>query len=406
MTSLVARSLKEICTFTRASTAVYVNRSGVLASAAIDEPRLDYDPATLAARGLLIEESRTNVLLRSQEFSNAAWSKTRASVTADAVAAPDGTTTGDTLIEDSTASDSHYAYQSYTKSSSSEVQAYSASVFARAGTRSQIMLLVQGTSGSAHSAYAYFDLSAGTVGATTVAGNFDNAQARIERHADGWYRCIVDFRINNDAQASVGVYVLLAVGGSTTYSGNGTSGLSLWGAQLEKGWHQTSYIPTTTGAVTRAADVCIAQSLLPWFDEDEGTVYAEYVLPWTPSASDTTTRRIVQADAGNDNNAQLAALITSGTRYGHTYAGGVAQVTASLGPHSADVVQKHAYAWAANDVAAIASGVALVTDTSATMPTGITVFRIGPAGQPNGYIRKVRYWPRRLADNELRGLVL
>lgn len=406
MSSLIARSLKDICTFTRASTATYCGRTGLLTQAAVDEPRLEYDPTTGAARGLLIEEARTNTLLRSQEFSNASWSKTRASVTADAAIAPDGTTSADRLTEDATASDTHYLAQVVAKASSSEVQAYSVSVFAQAASRSQIRLQAQGTSGSAHSAYALYDLVAGTAGSVTTAGNYDSAQSRIERHSNGWWRCVLEFRVNNDAQADVAFVVLLAAGGTVNYSGDNASHVYVWGAQMEKGVHATSYIPTTTAAVARSADVCEAQSLRPWFDEDEGTIYAEYLLPWPYTAGDAATgRRIVQADAGNDNDAQLAALMTGGVRYGLTYDGGVQQASLSLGAHAADVVQKQAYAWAANDVAAIANGSTLATDSSVTVPTGLTSFRIGPAYQPNGYIRRIRYWPRRLTDNELRGLV-
>ena len=66
--SLRAQSLKDIFTFTRATTATYVNSAGTVTTAAVDEPRIDYDPATLACRGLLIEEQRTNLILNSWTF--------------------------------------------------------------------------------------------------------------------------------------------------------------------------------------------------------------------------------------------------------------------------------------------------------------------------------------------------
>ena len=52
-------------TFTRASTATYFDSTGTMQTAATNAPRWDYDPVTLGLRGLLIEEARTNVLLRS-----------------------------------------------------------------------------------------------------------------------------------------------------------------------------------------------------------------------------------------------------------------------------------------------------------------------------------------------------
>ena len=89
-------------TFTRTTTATYVNASGVVTASAIDAARFDHNPSTLAPRGLLLEEQRTNTLLQSSDFSHAAWNKLGITVTANAIAAPDGTTTADLLTTSST----------------------------------------------------------------------------------------------------------------------------------------------------------------------------------------------------------------------------------------------------------------------------------------------------------------
>src|SRR4051812_3519980 len=103
MSSLRARSLTDLATFTRASTAMYVNALGVLASAAEDTPRIDYDPITLTPRGLLIEEARTNLLLRSESVATSPWTRTRMNApSTNAAIAPDGTLTADQLVEDTT----------------------------------------------------------------------------------------------------------------------------------------------------------------------------------------------------------------------------------------------------------------------------------------------------------------
>ena len=65
----VSKAIAEVVTFTRASTATYVNSSGVLTSAAIDEIRIDHDPATLAVRGMLVEPAATNLLLNTATLS-------------------------------------------------------------------------------------------------------------------------------------------------------------------------------------------------------------------------------------------------------------------------------------------------------------------------------------------------
>lgn len=409
MSSLRARSLLEIATFTRASAAVYFDSAGVLRSAAVDIPRIEYDPVTLAVRGLLIEGARTNYLLRSQEFGTS-WSVARSSVSADAVVAPDGTTTADKLVEDSTAAQTHYLSQTYTKTSSSEVQTYCLSVFARAGERPKIRLQAQGTSGSANSAYAIFDLSAGTASAVTVAGQYDNSLATIQNCGNGWYRCALDFRINNDGQASTAaILYALNAAGSVSYDGDGTSGLYLWGAQLEKGNYATSYIATTTASATRAADVCAITGHADLLDNEEGSLFAEYMVPWEYVASDTSAPRVVQLDDGDEND-RVIIYLNSGSRHTGVSVSGATQQSSSRGAHAPVVVQRQAIAWRENDIAATASGSTISADTNALVPAGLANIRIGHSSSGgtsplNGYIRKLRYYPRRLTNNELTALV-
>lgn len=405
MSSLRSLSLRDLMTFTRASVGTYCNAEGVLASAAINAPRVEYDPATLAVRGFLMEEARTNYLLRSQEFDNATWAKVRSSVTANVATAPDGTLTADKFIEDTTVNDSHHCVQTYAKGSTTESQAYTASVWVKAFGRTQIRLHCQGTSGNANSAYAFFDLSAVTASAVTVVGAWDNTAARIEAWPNGWYRCMLDFRVNNDGQTQVQVVVFLASGGSSSYTGDGFRGVFLWGAQLEKGTGATSYVATTTATAGRSADDCVMTSLAPWFNERAGSVYSEYLIPWTWLASDTYARRIVEINDGTSNNRHMPAYVSNGLRYGSTTASVVEQASSSLGAFAAGAVQKQAYAWAENDVSMAASGGQTATDTDVTLPTGLTSFRLGAPYIPNGYIRRVRFWPRRLSNTELAALV-
>jgi hypothetical protein len=178
-------------------------------------------------------------------------------------------------------------------------------------------------------------------------------------------------------------------------------------AQLESGSHATSYIPTTSAAVLRAADICVTSTLNPWFNAEEGTIFVEYLLPWAVPTGDGVTRRIVDINGGDDYESHVAAFVTdAGVRGAFSYAGSVEQSSfASLGSMTPGVVQRQAYAFAENDIAAIASGGSLATDTSAELSTALTTLRIGPSYHPNGYIRKVKFYPRRLSDNELRALV-
>ena len=307
MSSLVAKSLKEILTFTRASTARYFDIDGVMTTAEVDEPRIEYDPVTLAVRGLLIEEERTNLLLDS-----AVLATQSVAVTAEA----------HTL--------SFYGTGTVTLSGAS-----TAGPLAGTGDLERVSLVFTPSAGS----------------------------------------------------------LTLTVSGSVT------------AAQLEAGAMATSYILTTSTAATRAADICTATALNPWFNEDEGTVFAEYLVPWTHDAANTFARRIVEINDGSADNRHIPAYIDAGLRKAVTTDETAAQAAFSLTAFTAGTVQKQAYAWAEDDIAVAASGGQFSTDTAATMPTGLTTFHLGAAYAPNAYLRKVKFYPRRLSDNELRALV-
>lgn len=219
-------------TYTRAGAATAETVSGTVVNFAANVPRI-------TDKGILIEETRTNLLLRSQEFDNASWSKTGATITANATVAPDGTTTADKLVESAAASAARYIMPSSGVGTISATETLS--VYAKADGRSWILLQI----GSSRT--AYFNVSTGVVGTTS-----GSTTATITALSNGWYRCSIsgvrDVNLNN-------IIYLAASDGSAPYTGNGTSGVFLWGAQLESGPFATSYIPTTTAAATRAADL-------------------------------------------------------------------------------------------------------------------------------------------------------
>lgn len=173
---------------------------------------------------------RWNLLNYSQGFDNAAWTKLNASVTGDTTTAPDGSTTADKLIENTTASVAHRLSQSLSLTSGTT---YTLTVYLKAAGRTVGYLALPAAAFGGASTGAYFDLSAVT---TT---NFGTATATITAVGSGWYQCSVTATATVTATDIVGIYT--AVGTSTTYTGDGTSGLYLWGAQLEVGSAFTTY---------------------------------------------------------------------------------------------------------------------------------------------------------------------
>jgi hypothetical protein len=148
-------------TITRAlNTATRVNSSGFVEIVNANLPRFDYDPATLAAKGLLIEEARTNIALYSEQFDNALWVKANSSVTPNAATSPDSTVNADLLVP-TVALGQHRL--DYTSTSTAATHAFS--VYAKAAGYGFVWLRI-GTSGGVVS------LTDGSVGAQLEVGAF------------------------------------------------------------------------------------------------------------------------------------------------------------------------------------------------------------------------------------------
>jgi hypothetical protein len=384
-----ATSLDPRITFTRASTATYFNSVGTLTSAATDAPRFDYNPSTLAAQGLLIEEARTNLVTYSAQFDNAAWGATQITVTANAITAPDGTVSGDLAVP-STSALSHYFRQVTTVTAT----AYAFSVFAKAGGYGFLVVVSSGYN-------VCFNLTTGAVGASSGSGGTPS----IQSVGNGWYRC--NLVITESAGNSSVYYVPRPdnVSAFWTGAGDGTSGVYFWGAQLEAGAFATSYIPTTTTALTRAADVASVNTLSPWYNATEGTLYAETQLTNTVANG----RAGFDLNDGSTNNRNIfRAIAVGGADQNIVRSGGV--VVASLASVSTPTtaVRKSASAYAVNNFAFTVNGGTPATSTSGAVPVGITNLLlgsgVGPSEYLNGYLRRITYYPRRLSNAELQAL--
>ncbi len=240
--------------FTRASTATYFNSSGVMASAAINTPRLNYtyNGTSWINAGILLEPARTNLCIRSQEFDNASWTKTGllafgSGSTANAIAAPDGTTTADLVTED-TSTGVHEANLAITLTVST---AYSISIFVKAGTRDRFRL-----AGRISATWSVFPQGVFDLSTSSVVSSSGDRTAEIANVGNGWYRCTIYGTTTSIGTSGGVLFNIIDGSNNSSYTGNGTGGLYVWGAQLEAGSTCTSYIPTTTAAVTRSADVC------------------------------------------------------------------------------------------------------------------------------------------------------
>ena len=205
------------------------------------DPRITFSRtsnATLTGSNGLIRYAPHNLLTFSEQFDNAAWSKTRASISANTTAAPDGTTTADKIVEDTSASNTHQTFRSTSVSAGTP---YTFSVYIKADGRN--FAGVRYENGASTQFYQVnVNLTNGT--ATTASfGSPTGTSFSVTSAGNAWWRVSITVTAADSSFASV-VY-LQSVQGSNSYTGDGVSGAFLWGAQLEIGSTATTYNSTT-----------------------------------------------------------------------------------------------------------------------------------------------------------------
>jgi hypothetical protein len=386
-------------TFTRASSATFVGSNGLIQSAAINIPRFDHTSAGVC-RGLLIEESRTNLLQRSEEFANAYWSVVRSTITTDAATSPDGATTAEKLIADTTAAINHRVDRGSITLALNTV--HTVSVFAKASEYTGLGL---GVGLSATEGVRFSLVGAGTA-TSVLAGN----TGTIQQLPNGWYRCTCTFT-SDATTATHRVAIYVGQNGTTTsYTGDGTSGIFIWGAQLEVGSFATSYIPTTTASVVRSADVCsiTGANFTSFYNQTEGTLFADI----TPQ-SIAQLATVLAVNSGSSQNQHgiyktNAAFAAAGLRWGATsvLTGFVTQAAIVTGTDVAISRSKLSYAYKLDDFSFAYAGTIVGTDTSGTLPSPTTM-QIGNRDgtlQINGHLASIRYYKKRLPNAKLQAL--
>lgn len=384
-------SLDPRVTFTRTgNTATVVNSSGYVVGINADLPRFDYNPTTLACKGLLIEEARTNLWLRSSEFNS--WTKTRSTVNSDVVGlvSPDGTQNADKLVCDSTASNTHRLEQNVTTVSGS---VYTMSVFAKAAELPAILIREESVATG-----AFFNLTNGTVG-SVVAGS----SATITDYGNGWYRCTMTYTQSGTLGRGRIELATAATTNSNVFSGNGVDGVYLFGAQWELGAFPTSYIPTVASQVTRNADVATmtGTNFSDWYNASEGAFQIQANLNGrtTPNGN-----FFLEAGDGGFNNRMYILLNTSGTLRFSVDTSSVRQFNLDMGGVTLNTSFSTDFAYKNSSFASSTRGTNLQTNGSGTVPTVTTLYigrQGGGGGFLNGWAQKLNYWPQRITNAEI-----
>ena len=380
----------DLITFTRSTTATFVGSDGLIQTAAINAPRFDYNPVTLAANGLLIEKQETNLLRYSEQFNDAAWSKTGSTVTANTITSPDGTVNADNLIED-TSTGLHIVLQS---NASTVTLTHTISVYAKAAGRTIIQLQLD--AGGAAGGTVTANLTTGVLSALSGTGS---PSATITSAGNGWWRITLT-AVPAATGTNVRFLLYLNNGSSTTYTGNGTSGVSLWGAQLEAAAFATSYIPTVASQVTRATDVAVmtGTNFSSWYNQTAGTFVA------SADTVGTATGSVIMVGSDDSNRVQIGHTGSTDAIFR------IVNVGVSANPANIAATKtgfKAALAYKQSDAAASAGGSAVTTSSPTSMVAHTAAYLGANAAgglQINGHIRTITYYSSRLTNAQLQAL--
>ncbi len=345
-------------TFTRSSSATYINASGLLVVAGSNVARFDYDPTNVGTpRGLLIEGSATNLICHSETFASSGgsnnWTTSGATLGSLIYEDPEGTFTAPLLL----------------------------------ATASNGTLLNNAGLSSAQRTFSIWLKRVNGTG--NVQLTLDNSTWTTVTITPNWAR----YQITATSTGHVGIRLQT--------SGDG---VHIFGAQLETGSGASSYIPTGTSTANRASDKCISNSISSWYTQGIGTVVVSgrplLTTPrtfWNFSAGAAVPRIQLYSSVGSDVNAYLEN--PSGTG---------ANIVFPTGSLTNGTLFKAAWAFQTGSHAACVNGNAVATSSTSSpaVPTsGMTRFSVGhrydEVNQFNGHIVSIKYWPSRLANADL-----
>jgi hypothetical protein len=326
-------------------------------------PRFDHNPTTGESLGLLVEEARTNLLLRSEAIATSPWfpgaNTTLTNNTGEVLDPAGGSTATKVLVSGGTGA--------FGQGATLTAAIHTGSIWLRCSTGTISASLIVYLSGS-----PFTNIGTANVTITTF-----------------WQRFTV---VTSTATATAYNLQLNAIAVGTVYA---------WGAQLEAGASPTSYIPTTTATVTRAADVAsiTGSNFSSWYRQDEGTLLSS-------AASNTQNTSSIYWDFadGTINNRMVPYTSTPTTSSVFYASGGVGF---SLGPGTIVYGSRNslAFGYQLNNFAATLNGGIPVVNSSSAVAVGINKVNIGAnlfsTASINGTIRRLVYWGQRLPNNVL-----
>ena len=356
-------------------------------------PRIEYDAAG-AVKGLLIEEARTNLVIYSNDFTTSSWTRHDVSIASNVsgVTAPDGSETVDKMIPNSS-NNEHRVWDGVSSTAVGETY----SVYAKSAGYDYVWLgyyedFVYG--------YAVVNLTNGVVTASNTA-NYS-----VEASTNGFYRISVTKTTSGTNPRYISISPsptaspTLNSNNVPSFVGDGTSGIYVWGAQIEAGAFPTSYIPTTGAAATRARDLAEIPTSAFGYNNDKGSLVIDVLMPDVDQFMTLATFNISSYFNSRGLWKVNNALNGAGDYFVFQTFDGV--VTNSVfGQQTQAGYTKLGLSYGDSERSVINGGTVVSGTSRYPNPT-----RLHLGGRDNGYqsqcwIKSIQYYPRRLTNTQL-----
>jgi hypothetical protein len=402
-----SKTLDPRITFTRSSGGSYVGADGLIKYAGVNEARFDHDPISGESLGLLVEEARTNLTTQSENFSDAAWTKTRATINENVIVSPDGNQTADEILCNLTGGFNGRV----TRSISIGNNYYTISFHAKKGNTDWLMITIE--MGGAGGRRCWYNLSTGKIGGNISAfGGVWDFETKMEDVGNGWYRCSITVNVTTGS-GTLSYYAMCPNNNLNANSNSGNS-IYIWGAQLEVGAFPTSYIPTQASTRTRAADNAqiTGKNFSEWYRQDEGTIYSSF--KFIDNTRDTDINGFGKAILNFIDNSQTERIRFATSALGNSIStiwisNSITQATLNSGPYDKNKEISVSSSYKTNNFALSRNNSQQTLKSSVgKVPININTLHIGRSTSAFGYIsgtiRRITYYPKALSPSNLQSL--
>ena len=379
---------------------------GYLKEYIADAPAIEFN-ADGSYKGVLVEPQSVNEAKASEDLDNATyWTVARTTIATDTETDPKGGTNSFLLSETVDNGNHSISTALAQRISISSGETWTQSIFVKKGDGANAPDIVQLTHllGTFGTQYANFDISVGGGTSGTVTDS-SGGTAGIRYYGNGWYR--ISWTATSTGAGSGALFLAFTNDNPTatrlpSYAGQTDANVFIWGAQLEESPIATSYIPTTTGAVTRVKDDIYLTSASSLIGQTEGTMFVE--VDWQLTGG--TDQQLLSLSDGTANNRIIIHKNVSDEL--RMFARANSSTVTNQGESSTAYsgIQKIAFAYKTNDFELYRNGSSISTDTSGSLASLATLTdvdfgqRFDAVLQANMWIRAVALYTTRLSDAE------